>query len=171
MVVRPIRAATRPITAKDLTEALGIARRMAHNKLNELVERGELETRKVGARGRVWWTPMLREAVDRAAPREASARREEPAEEHADRTVASDEQQRETAHTPVQDAVTVALADVEFPGSRDREACEAAVRAARAYLREHGRATMRGLVADVMPAHPVGYDVPELEPGERYRGD
>lgn len=29
---------------------------------------------------------------------------------------------------------------------------------------------MRGLVADVMPAHPVGYDVPELEPGERYRG-
>lgn len=47
----------RPLTASDVVDELGIARRTAHNKLNALVERGELETRKVGARGRVWWTP------------------------------------------------------------------------------------------------------------------
>ena len=48
----------RPVTAGDVVEELGIARRTAHNKLNALVERGVLETRKVGARGRVWWTPQ-----------------------------------------------------------------------------------------------------------------
>lgn len=45
----------RPVTAGDVVDELGIARRTAHNKLNALVERGELETRKIGARGRVWW--------------------------------------------------------------------------------------------------------------------
>lgn len=62
------------------------------------------------------------------------------------------------------------LEDLEFPAGRDRDGCVAAVHAARDYLREHGRATMRELVGDVMPEHPIGYDVPDLEPGERYRG-
>lgn len=48
----------RPLTAGDIVDELDIARRTAHNKLNALVERGVLETRKVGARGRVWWTPQ-----------------------------------------------------------------------------------------------------------------
>lgn len=48
----------RPLTAKDVTDRVGIARRTAHNKLNILVERGALKTRKVGARGRVWWVPI-----------------------------------------------------------------------------------------------------------------
>jgi len=48
----------RPVTATDVCEEIGIARRTAHNKLNRLVERGTLETRKVGARGRVWWRPI-----------------------------------------------------------------------------------------------------------------
>lgn len=48
----------RPLTANDIVDELGIARRTAHNKLNALVERGVLKTRKVGARGRVWWQPI-----------------------------------------------------------------------------------------------------------------
>lgn len=55
------------------------------------------------------------------------------------------------------------LADVDFPADRDREACEAAVFAARDYLREQGPASVRELVADVMPEHPLGYDVPDTE--------
>jgi response regulator of citrate/malate metabolism len=51
----------RPITAADVVDELGIARRTAHNKLTTLVEQGELETRKVGARARVWWRPVPRE--------------------------------------------------------------------------------------------------------------
>jgi len=54
----------RPITASDVVDELGIARRTAHNKLEILVERGEIETRKIGARGRVWWTPIPADETD-----------------------------------------------------------------------------------------------------------
>ncbi|MFB6122329.1 MAG: ArsR family transcriptional regulator [Haloferacaceae archaeon] len=50
----------RPLTASDVMEALDCSRRTAHNKLGELVDRGTLETRKVGARSRVWWIPIPR---------------------------------------------------------------------------------------------------------------
>lgn len=49
----------RPLTADDVIDAIGCSRRTAHNKLEELVVRGDLETRKVGARGRVWWVPIV----------------------------------------------------------------------------------------------------------------
>ena len=49
----------RPVTATDVVDELDVSRRTAHNKLNALVERGVLETRKIGARGRVWWIPIL----------------------------------------------------------------------------------------------------------------
>jgi len=48
----------RPVTAGDVVDELGIARRTAHNKLGNLVERGTLDTRKVGAKGRVYWRPL-----------------------------------------------------------------------------------------------------------------
>jgi hypothetical protein len=48
----------RPLTATDIMETVGCSRRTAHNKLNELVEEGRLETRKVGSRSRVWWVPI-----------------------------------------------------------------------------------------------------------------
>ncbi|MDG5821890.1 helix-turn-helix domain-containing protein [Natronococcus sp. A-GB7] len=48
----------RPVTADDVAKKTGIARRTAHKKLNALVECGELRTRKIGSRGRVWWVPI-----------------------------------------------------------------------------------------------------------------
>jgi len=48
----------RPLTASDIMEAVDCSRRTAHNKLNELVDRGVLRTRKVGSRSRVWWVPI-----------------------------------------------------------------------------------------------------------------
>lgn len=54
----------RPLTASDVMEAVGCSRRTAHNKLNELVDRGVLRTRKVGSRSRVWWVPMENEDGD-----------------------------------------------------------------------------------------------------------
>lgn len=62
------------------------------------------------------------------------------------------------------------LENIDFPTGRDREACERAVTAAYAYLENRGKATMREFVRDVMPEHPLGYDVPELEQGDRFRG-
>jgi hypothetical protein len=58
----------RPLTASDVMDALDCSRRTAHNKLNELVDRGVLETRKVGSRSRVWWTPIGRDEIDDTDP-------------------------------------------------------------------------------------------------------
>ncbi|MFB6151263.1 MAG: ArsR family transcriptional regulator [Haloarculaceae archaeon] len=61
----------RPLTASDVMEAVGCSRRTAHNKLNELVERDVLRTRKVGSRSRVWWVPIERprtETTDEPSP-------------------------------------------------------------------------------------------------------
>lgn len=65
--------------------------------------------------------------------------------------------------------------DVEFPNTVDREAGEAAIEAAVAYIEEHGSATKKDLVQSVMPEHSLGYDtekaIDQVEtPGERFRG-
>lgn len=44
-----------PLTASEVAEELGCARRTAYGKLESLAASGALETKKVGARGRVWW--------------------------------------------------------------------------------------------------------------------
>lgn len=48
----------RPITASDVVDALDVSRRTALNKLNELVAAGSLDSRRVGARARVFWRPI-----------------------------------------------------------------------------------------------------------------
>lgn len=46
---------TTPLTTVEVADALGCTRRTAYNRLERLVERGALETKKVGAKGRIWW--------------------------------------------------------------------------------------------------------------------
>lgn len=46
-----------PLSAPEIAEALNCSRKTAYNKLITLCERGRLESKKVGARSRVWWTP------------------------------------------------------------------------------------------------------------------
>lgn len=46
-----------PLTASEVAAELDCARRTAYGKLEALTERGDLRTKKVGARGRVWWRP------------------------------------------------------------------------------------------------------------------
>ncbi|MGM0590042.1 MAG: PAS domain S-box protein [Halobacteriota archaeon] len=46
-----------PLTASEVADELGCTRRTAYNRLEKLVERGDVKTKKVGARGRVWWLP------------------------------------------------------------------------------------------------------------------
>ncbi|WP_192918500.1 bacterio-opsin activator domain-containing protein [Salinigranum salinum] len=52
-----------PLTAPEVADRLGCARRTAHKKLTRLSERGDLSTKKVGARGRVWWRTTRRGAT------------------------------------------------------------------------------------------------------------
>ena len=44
-----------PLTTSEVAEATDCSRRAAYNRLDELVDRDALATKKVGARGRVWW--------------------------------------------------------------------------------------------------------------------
>lgn len=46
-----------PLTAAEVADELGCVRRTAYDKLDALAERGDLATKKVGARSRVWWRP------------------------------------------------------------------------------------------------------------------
>jgi predicted ArsR family transcriptional regulator len=44
-----------PRTATEVSDELGIVRRTALNKLNELAEEGRIHKKKVGSRAVVWW--------------------------------------------------------------------------------------------------------------------
>lgn len=50
-----------PLTATEVAERLGLGRRSAYERLERLVDRDRLETKEVGARGRVWWLPRDRD--------------------------------------------------------------------------------------------------------------
>lgn len=120
--------AARPLTANDVMDELGCSRRTAHNKLNALVEREVLETRKVGARSRVWWLPI---------PNSGG-----PAAERA----------------PVAEpTVDTEVANAELPGSGEllkqrREALQAAYD----YVSEHPNATKSEFLTEVFPDYPAG---------------
>lgn len=167
----------RPLTASDVVDELDIARRTAHNKLNALVERGVLETRKVGARGRVWWVPHT------------DAGQSTPASVDTDAVTTADSVGGDTLPTPdshatdelqsgdvkgdietslnedLPDEHTGTLADVvdavaedTLPGSGAKlEARHEALHAAVEYLREHGQATPPDFQKDVYPEHTGRY--------------
>jgi HTH-type transcriptional regulator, bacterioopsin transcriptional activator and related proteins len=46
-----------PLTTTEVADQLNIGRRSTYNRLDRLVDHGHLKTKKVGARGRIWWHP------------------------------------------------------------------------------------------------------------------
>ncbi|WP_135304720.1 PAS domain S-box protein [Haloarcula amylovorans] len=83
-----------PVTARELSEELGCARRTAYKKLNELADRGDLQTKKVGARGRVWWRPADHDRT--TAP--ATDTSESPSDGHKATPAASADSTKQTDH-------------------------------------------------------------------------
>lgn len=70
--------------------------------------------------------------------------------------------------------VEAALQEVEFPDTKDRGDCVAAVESAYVHLLDAGSATMSEITIAVMPEHPVGYnaeaDVAKInDPDQRNR--
>lgn len=135
----------RPLTAGDVMEELDCSRRTAHNKLGELVEQGLLKTRKISARGRVWWIPMPRPEPRTNAPAER-AEGESGAARDPSRAHAADR----------------AIRDIDLPGSGTTLAARReALRAAYDYLVENPSARKSDFLADVFPEHPAEYDTAE----------
>ncbi|WP_225334157.1 PAS domain-containing protein [Halomicrobium urmianum] len=46
-----------PLPTSGVAEALDVTRRSAYSRLDRLAGRGDVRTKKVGAKGRIWWTP------------------------------------------------------------------------------------------------------------------
>lgn len=65
-----------PLSTPEVADALDANRRTVYKRLAKLAERGELETKEVGSRARVWWRPPDRERVDGGSdPREVELER------------------------------------------------------------------------------------------------
>lgn len=150
------------LSTAEVADAVPIKRRGTLNRLQALEEDGDLESKQIGGRNTVWWL------VDEAAVSDTEDRA--PATTDTALVNEGDDTPPEALESDAVDE----LEDVDFPAGRDREECSAAVYAARDYLREHGPATMREIVGEVMPEHPLGYDVDgaleKVKAGDRYRG-
>jgi hypothetical protein len=124
----------RPLTANDIMEELGCSRRTAHNKLEELVDRDLLATRKTGARCRVWWVPM-----DGSQPTELSGTGRE---------------------TP--ESVRRVVEELDIPGQgRFSEPYRETILATVEYLHENPKARKSDFQRDIYPEYPAGYESPE----------
>jgi len=49
-----------PLTTSEVSALLDVSQRGTYERLDRLADRNELETKKVGANGRVWWRPVER---------------------------------------------------------------------------------------------------------------
>lgn len=124
----------RPLTAGDIMDELDCSRRTAHNKLNELVDRGLLETRKVGGRSRVWWVPITHDAGPGTPDLE------------------TDENAR----------ARQLVKDVTLPGTgKTLKARQEALLASYEYLREHPEAKKSDFLQDVFPENTAEYQTAE----------
>ncbi|WP_380677313.1 ArsR family transcriptional regulator [Salinigranum sp. GCM10025319] len=140
----------RPLTASDVMEELDCSRRTAHNKLSELVEQGALDTRKVGARSRVWWVPM---GAEKSSARGDQSAVVGPTEEPS---------APEDGSTPGHDSVSVAISHAELPGTGPTlEARRKALSAAYDYLTDHPQAKKADFLRDVYHDHEAGYESAE----------
>ena len=162
--------AARPVTATDVVDELGIARRTAHNKLNALVERGTLDTRKIGARGRVWWIPEREDADTFDAEDLRGDATTTLADESGDTGARADAVDDATdgpadppadAHgadtAPEEDALDAVDRVAEsWEGTDDQlEARKAAARAVLDYAREHGTVSKQEAKENIRPEYPV----------------
>jgi len=126
--------AARPLTATDIMETLDCSRRTAHNKLNTLVDQGKLETRKVGARGRVWWPPVSNSDPERPAT-----------EPHH--------------HANLPSEVEQAIQEADLPGAGETlDARQEALAAAYEYLTDRPSATKSDCLDDIYPKYPAGFE-------------
>jgi hypothetical protein len=160
------------ITSSDVADALDCTTEAARQKLGQLTDRGDLDRRKTG-RTTIYWRAESDTDGHEDAPRDdESAPASEPVETSPDRV---DGHLGDDSAPPGDVSGEYPLgasvpAFLDAPRGIDRRAALEAVDAVRSFLHERGPASQREIVRAVMPDHPLGYDVPDLEPGDRFRG-
>jgi len=151
--------AARPLTATDVMEALDCSRRTAHNKLNELEARGDLATRKVGARSRVFWIPMPARGESTAGRAADSTDPTSPSEAGTSGEADGPDGSDALDHPP---AVSSAIERADLPGSGPMlDARREALSAAYQYLTDHPEAKKADFLRDVYHDFPAGFESAE----------
>lgn len=159
-----------PAATSEVADELGVVRQSADYRLRRLEDAGQVASKKIAA-SLVWFTVEDPPTTEDIAVSGSSSMPDPPAEPDDRRPNPGGEVHEETTSTPGEHAPGDAVpAFLDAPQHVDRRDALDAVDAVREYLEEHGPASMREIVTEVMPDHPLGYDVPELEPGDRYRG-
>jgi hypothetical protein len=155
-----------PLTAREVADTLDCDRKTAYNKLTALTDRepSALETKKIGARARVWWhSPPIEELVAQAgeqrlgeiANSDVSGESDVAPDPAEGSTTSAAERRRESGA----DAIDVSDDPETVLTSRGLDDEQrAAVRAMYEYLRERGEADKSDFVNDIYPDHPAGYD-------------
>jgi hypothetical protein len=149
----------------DALEDAGDPRREVLEDLRLLEKSGAVHSRKVGARARAWWHD------DRVVP----APPEDPAD-HPDQSALDEASAQRRDQEPVDDQEAgVGAAPIDdLPGGVDAAEARAAIDAARELVADQGAATKAEIVREVMPEHPLGYDLEaaleKLDSENRYRG-
>ncbi|MFC7133139.1 MULTISPECIES: bacterio-opsin activator domain-containing protein [Salinibaculum] len=90
-----------PYSSREVADELGCARTTAYKKLQRLAEAGVLETKKVGAKARVWWLPP-----EEPTPRSGTGAEDERTGSRADADAS--EQQFRAAFEAAFDAMMIA---------------------------------------------------------------
>jgi len=185
-----LRNAEPVVTAGELAEELPCSSRHVLDLLRLLERAGAVESKQTGARAVAWWHvervhppqvppeehPAQASLDDSTGLVDFSEQLEHPGEIDFEERLAQREQpdvddhQEESDDVESDDDLADALEDVDFPSSRTRDECIEVVHAAREYLRDVSSASMRDFVNDVLPEHPIGYEVVTVDEGERYRG-
>lgn len=138
-----------PLTAPELADALNCSRRTALDRLTDLADDGRLQSKQVGGRSRVYWTPIDGETPEPARERDTAA------SGVSDAPKASPAGAGDVPDSPEEIDIDEALDGLDLDADR-REA----VRAMYAYLAEHGTARKSDFTDDVYPKYPAGYGSP-----------
>ena len=141
------------LSTAEVAEAVPIKRRGTLNRLQDLEDRGALESKRIGGRNTVWW--LVGEGGDAERERERAVT---PSEETPDRSDPSPEARPEEPSTARQDAEEI-LRGLGLPGSGGKfDARIEATLGLYDHLREKdGEAVTRAELLELVDLDAVGY--------------
>ncbi|WP_120242956.1 helix-turn-helix domain-containing protein [Halopiger aswanensis] len=104
-----------PLTTPEIAESLDTPRRTVYKRLEKLVDRGELKTKKAGANARVWWRPAS--LIDQPSAKRSPDTQSTPSQSIQDRNLI----ERILDASPVSIVVVEPSGEISFANKRAEE--------------------------------------------------
>lgn len=133
------------VSTREVSEETDLSRRRVLDLLRAAESIGQIESKQIDGRARVWYLPQLVDQEDHPHPGRGSDVIEPDSR--------SDRDQEESA-----DLLDELVDDLDLPGSREvLEERREAVRACLEYLRDQQSAQKSDFIDEIRPDHPAGY--------------